>query len=375
MIALDATKAKRPTSNATNMIVPVVLFARNLRPCSRSIILLSVVTNPIRRQSLRPELPNITAGCGTGHQRRFLSGEQPPRLSPRSRRDLFLVIGGALGSWLYIRNSDWDRDVREAKERLLILSSRSRSVRTNGTAPYREDVPLPLRHYLDQVWNRAAPLDPRSNLVSVEQTGKFFASQEWYPFNARLLALAHSDSSNIPPGFVWEANVEILKMPNRILQTFMDGKGAIVTKQAGKIPMIQVEEEEPYILFWLAMTPLMPSVFVYDSPNGGKEKPTILWNSVTDLSSCSGQLLDKGDNRTYHMEFEFSDETKLLKSIKVTSPSLPVPWQVNYYDYRRLGDHTLVPSKIEVGQWTTAGEKLNLHLMITNHNVQQHHQR
>jgi hypothetical protein len=296
----------------------------------------------------------------------------PPTLSWRSRVDLFLVVAGALGSWVYIQSSDWDRDVWEAKQRLLKDASETSSSWDQQHTPMEEqsDLPLPLQTYLNVALNGPDP--KHRNLVSAKQSGEFFASQRWYPFTSNLLVLAHSDERETPPGFVWEAAVEILQMPNRVLESYIEGKGNIITKAWGKIPMIQMEEEEPFILFWLAMTPLCPVTFRQTNISKRK-RPVIVWNSIHDLSSCSGELLDESNGNTFYIELGFDQDTKLLKSIRVTSTCLPKPWQVNYNDYHRMSDDFLFPTRIEVGTWS--GQEFHGHLKIVNHEVQPYHPR
>lgn len=305
---------------------------------------------------------------------RHFASAKAPTLSRRSRVDLFIVVAGALGSWVYIRSSDWDRDVWETKQRLLVGSTESSSL--SGGHPRRssmeEDLPLPLQTYLSLALNRAHPND--LNVVTVEQSGEFFASQQWYPFSANLLFLAHPHAKEASPGFVWEADVDILKMPNRILESYIQGKGSITTKAWGKIPMIQVEEEEPHVLFWLAMAPLSPVAFRQSIANAVNtdKRSMIVWNSIHDLSSCSGELRDERNGNTFYIELAFDMDTKLLKSIRVTSACLPKPWQVNFKDYHRVNGSFLFPSITEVGKWN--GQEFDVHLKILNHRVQAYHQ-
>ena len=92
-------------------------------------------------------------------------------------------------------------------------------------------------------------------ICSIHQSGEFYASKEWYPFTAMLIATCKN------PGFVWNAHCQILGMPNSIMESYIGGQGHIITKAWGRLPLLQVEEEEPYVLFWLAMAPLFPFEF------------------------------------------------------------------------------------------------------------------
>ena len=326
---------------------------------------------------------------------------RPPKLSRRSKVDLFFVVAGGFGTWLYVQNADWEGDVLRAKERLLLSttansdSATSSSTSTNQglvslQTQHQSELPVPMKIYLEKALPSNQKEEDNSSTIhhnyhhqkkktfTVQQSGSFFAANEWYPFTSTLLASVGQ------PGFVFEANVEILKMPNRILQTYLDNHGgSITTKAWGKVPLIQVEEEEPYILFWLAMAPLCPTLFLH-------HHSIIEWNAIHDLSVCSAKLFDKCENETYQMIFEFYHDTKLLKSIKVLPPTknnnnnnnnkkhiLKIPWQVNYDNYQNVDDgnttnnnnNVLVPTKIQIGKWYGGNNEFKPHMNIRNHKV------
>ncbi|CAJ1959203.1 unnamed protein product [Cylindrotheca closterium] len=316
--------------------------------------------------------------------------QEPPKLSRRGKVDLFLIITVALGSWLYLRDSDWDRDAWNEKEKLLdiaLLREKEKNTTKSATQESHDRLPMPLRKYLDTAManvpgttpNDSKSVQKRARVVSVDQTGMFFASQQWYPFRSNLLTktVFHQDDF---PGFVWEASVTIMGMPNKVLETYSNGQGGIITKAWGKVPLIQVEEEEPYILFWLAMAPLIPSTFDPNSESPEQSEtsqPLITWNSVQDLTTCSGTMVDRATNERFEMELQFDPTTYLLQSIRVTSPCLPHPWQVQYSNYQVLRGNdedprsgVLVPCEIEVGKWKPDDGHLDLHLKITNQHMQ-----
>ena len=310
-----------------------------------------------------------------GVSKRYLSSSRgqhqgQPRLSRRAKVDLFVIAAGAVGSWLYLRDSDWERDAWEEKERLLD-SAKNGNINTSQAS--NDELPMPLRKYLETAMTNddaTGISHDDAKVVSVDQKGAFFASHQWYPFHSNLLIKTGSHHQDDLPGFVWEAAVSILKMPNRVLETYIKGHGSITTKAWGKVPLIQVEEEEPYILFWLAMAPLIPSAFAL--PPEDASPPLISWNSVQDLHTCSVTLIDRSTNERFEMELQFDPTTHLLQSIRVTSPCLPYPWQAQYRNYQVLAENNdsapsriLVPSHIEVGKWKDNGH-LELHLKITN---------
>jgi hypothetical protein len=292
----------------------------------------------------------------------------PPTISRRGKLDFFLIICGSISAWLYVQNSDWDQDVRDAKQRLISLAEGKALDKDNAfSKPVQDkDLPLPLKRYLKKSIKdrRLIKSSSRASLLaSAKQSGEFFASQDWYPFTASLLLLGQS------PGFVWESHVNILKMPNRVLQTFIEDKGSITTKAWGKVPLIQVEEEEPYVLFWLAMSPLIPFVLLRDQNDDDENRYRLSWSSIHDLDTCTGQLYDKSQQKTFFLELEFCNDTSLLKSIKVTSSILPQPWQATFKDYVEE-EGLYIPTVIEVGKWFE--NDLRLHLKLMNRQLKLH---
>jgi hypothetical protein len=216
------------------------------------------------------------------------------------------------------------------------------------------------------------------------QSGEFLAAKQWYPFTANLLAVPSYRS----PGFVWEARVDILRLPNRVLESYVNGRGNIMTKAWGKLPLIQVEEEEPYILFWLAMVcPLYPFALL---EGGGREGGGcfLTWKSTThDLSVAKAELVVDGEEEPFAVEFFFREEDGLLERIRVNAPHMKQPWQALYKEYKELSSVSsscqgnnnnnnnnnnstllLVPSTIEVGKGH--GEDFRLHMKIHNHDVE-----
>lgn len=310
-------------------------------------------------------LRRLPTRCSLLH-RHFSQSSQTPKLSFRSKVDLFIVVSVGFGTWIYLQSSDWDRDVLECKERLVLLANKEQRRINNDVDSNETDfelqvqsLPIPMKLYLDKV----LPPNQRRHMVplttTARQTGSFFAAKEWYPFSSAIMA-------SIIPGFVWEAHVEILNMPNRILQTFIDNKGSIITKAWGKVPMIQVEEEEPYMLFWLAMAPLCPQIFSQTTKTAN-DVPLIKWNSIQDLTFCSAQLVDECEDETFYLELYFHQDSKYLKSIKVESSKLLRSWQVNYEDYQDLDEGVIVPTRIEIGKWH--GNEFKPHMNILNHHL------
>jgi hypothetical protein len=338
---------------------------------------------------------------------------------------LILGVGlcGAFGYHLIHKDNDWGNDVWIVQNKLIAsLSANPKKDSDNhyvgamaNNLPegnsFSNPPPPVVLGYIEKILQQqpvtVSSLRSSSLIVTAHQSGEFFAAQQWYPFEATLMAAASATT----PGFVWDARTTIMKLSNNVLEYYIthnndhekdnananDGldesintksESDIVTKIWGKYPLIQIEEEDPYILFWLAMTPLFPAVFLphcHQHGKGGilkwKDTNNTLFNSNT-ISSANtrknGQVCARaqlrsnidGTDTLFSVEFFFGEEDQLLHKIKVTSPSgSDEPWQATYKNYKQhmvvaesqegteiegqKSRPILVPSYIEIGK----GEK------------------
>jgi len=310
-----------------------------------------------------------------------------PKLSGRNRRDLFVLATGVCGAtWYYLvhRDNDWDEEVRGARYKLMrwiARRSRSRSPHTEFGAEGSLDSalrPFAFHRYLSgalpprfgNIQDSGNSDDPSflPTVATVTQSGEFFAARQWHPFEATLTASMVPDR----PGFVWDARTTIVGLPHSVLECLLPSNnelendsdsetanssssssvvGSIVTKAWGKYPLIKVEEEDPYVLFWLASTPLFPSVFCArplenDAPNG---MVALEWSAASSTGNATAHLLCN-DGVRRRLEFVVDpDDTNadnnadegvplLLRRIRVI-PNKDTndgdPWQATYGDYRQ----------------------------------------
>jgi hypothetical protein len=114
-------------------------------------------------------------------------------------------------------------------------------------------------------------------------------------------------------------------MPQQILQILLGGRASIKTKAWGKIPTVQVQEEEPFVLFWLAMLPLCPQALLL-LPNQF-EQQRLVW-TVHDPHTAQARLITYPDKEEYHLEFQFDPTSHLLQSIAVRANCIQEPWKL-----------------------------------------------
>ena len=363
-----------------------------------------------QQQQMKNELPP---------QQQQQQQQLEPHLTRKNKFDLFVLAAGVvfIGGY-YLTSNNWDDDVRSVKTKLLSLSlplSSKQQLRSivARTEPVARP-PLLIQRYTEHIM-ASSSLSSSSTVATLVQSGEFWASRQWFPFTSDLLiTVGEDDSKNNSNsnsnknknrnhfGFVWDAKTTIFNLSHRILQSYIhsdsgwnsstnksdgdtDGvdmavvdsdvvveeKENIITKLWGIYPFcLQFEDDDPHILFWLAMAvPLFPqhifenavrwnySTSAMSSSNDGDYFRLISNNRLhgggdidgddrTRTQSINAELVVH-DNRSFHVEFIFGYENKndiqndllLLKSIKVmedcdNNNNDQQVWQVFYKDYR-----------------------------------------
>lgn len=285
--------------------------------------------------------------------------KDPPKLSQRSRRDFAILTLGtvAAGTYLYCSKSI-EEEARESIDRLMGSRAKRHPGLRNHTCL---DPPPPVQRFLNRIKLPGTPNGERPETICVvQQSGEFFASHEWYPFKSFLLVSGSFED----PRFLWHAKTKIYGMPQHILQKLMQGQGTIITKAWGKIPTVQLQEEEPYVLFWLGMLPLCPQALLQIPADSTR----LEW-TVHDLYTARARLVSSNpEEDEYQIQFDFDPISNLLQSITVTADSLEKPWKSYYSDYQSLGQNLLMPSRIVIGKMAEDGD-CRLHLKIQNEAV------
>jgi len=302
-------------------------------------------------------LQSSAGGC-----RYFGNSEKPhtPKLTPRSRKDVFVLTFGAAAAATYLWfSNDVEQDLQIAVD--VLLRRREEGMKSDWEVgqDVSEDLPPPVKRFLDEALPVNRNLRRRQILSVTKQSGEFLAARKWYPFEASL----RINDSFGDPCFVWHATTTIFGMPQQILQTLLGGRGSITTKAWGKIPTVQVQEEEPFILFWLAMLPLCPQALIQNL----FEHQHLEW-AEHDFHTARARLITYPDQEEYHLEFHFDEMSNLLQSIAVTSNCLEEQWKVVFRDYGHFRDDLVAPSRIEIGKGS--GPRFRYHMTFVNKSIQ-----
>jgi hypothetical protein len=299
-----------------------------------------------------------------GSRRHFGTNEKEPgipSLSRRSRHDLLVMALGAAIVGTYLQFSTHiEQDANVAVDALLSRSNgEDHATHDKGAGrDLPEDLPPPVRRYLEKVLPTKSYAGERHLCSVIKQSGEFYAAHQWYPFEATLML----KDSFADPAFVWNANTTIYGMPQQILQTLLDGKCSILTKAWGKVPTVQVQEEEPFVLFWLAMMPLCPQSLIRNQ----FDQHSLEW-TVYDLYTARARLVAGPDGDEYHMEFLFDPTSNLLQSIAVTAACMDEPWKASYQDYFRFEGELVAPSRIKIGKGE--GPRFRYHMAFVNRSI------
>ncbi|VEU35389.1 unnamed protein product [Pseudo-nitzschia multistriata] len=344
------------------------------------------------------------------------SNGSEPRLSRRNKVDLLALAMGICGGvgYYYLSESGetWEERVRRTKHRLVVsvleletkqattryqtqgvLFDKKRAVNeyectprirnldqrlTNGPfsensqEAYSNRPPPAVRRYIADTMTASSEsngnilggrdpwfLYPKA-VASIYQKGEFYAANQWYPFEATMIASTSLEC----PGFVWDARTTILAIPHNVLEYYIPhgsdggkmithvGEGKTVTRACGKYPLIQFEEDDPYLFFWLAMTPMFPGVFLSQHGDCRTASTNLLeWSNLDNKFGsqdyASGKLLCDDGERCL-VEFFFNEEQGmfLLERIQVASRTGDI-WQASYRDYRKfeVGTESAAPKE------------------------------
>jgi len=397
---------------------------------SLSRILLSNKENPLRvfattRARKRTAAPARFSSSSS-------SSKNEPRFSNRTKRDLWILAAGicsSLGYFLVHKDNDWEQEVRAVQSKLIKslsppqqhsadCNANRHGQSTTGNAPNKP--PLPVQRYIEKVIIQSSSVScqPKHDawIVTAHQSGEFWTSQRWFPFSSRgfladrtphpFEATLTAAASPTKPGFVWNAKTTLWGLSNNILEYSYEendsvgekgkirSEGNVVTKVWGKYPLIQIHEEDPYFLFWLAMTPLYPLVFLpcsheqeqlfkwIDDSNGSLMSNTASNNHLM-FAKAQLQSQINGTDTTYLAEFFFREQDGLLHRIKVLLPSGPHSenektqnyWQATFENYEEYvveqqGEkmfRILAPSSIEIGK--CEDDQFRLHFRVHNHRL------
>lgn len=257
------------------------------------------------------------------------------------RRQLLLgVLGlaGLVGLGLQYARRQFRRTIAA---RLDALDSASRARSGQYQPSDVETLPAPVQRYFETV------LDPDQSYatsVRLHQSGSFRLGGADSPWRA-MDATQHYTTS--PPGFVWDATIEVLPMvPARVIDYYIDGEGALEARILSAIQVANVgpndEMNEGELLRYLAEAVWFPTALL---PESGVE-----WEAIDEMAA---QATLTHREQTVSAVFHFGDddlvERVTAERYREASDDY-APWTGYFREYERRNGR-LVPTDAEV-EWT-----------------------
>ena len=199
------------------------------------------------------------------------------------------------------------------------------------------DLPAPVRRYLETVLG-----DDQRHVESARltQRGEIRMDDAWKPFSAT------QNVSIRPPGFVWDASVEVFpRLSARVVDAYVDGAGSLSAHLLSTLPVARADPgpavNEGELLRYIGESVWYPTALLSDA---------VEWSPIDDRSAMA-TVVD-GENVAY-LEFRF-DERDLVESVHADvryrqEDDSYAPWTGHFDDYRERNG-LLVPVEARV-EW------------------------
>jgi hypothetical protein len=197
-----------------------------------------------------------------------------------------------------------------------------------------------LRHVLPEGQRRIVGAD-------VIQEAEFFLNGAWKPLRAT------QRFSTSPPGFVWDARIEMAPLlPAYVRDAYVDGEGSMQATMLGLYTLTnqkgRSELDAGALQRYLGEALWFPTVFLPGSE--------ILWKPVSDRAAIAS--ITDGET-SVSLEFHFNDRDEVIEVVgqrfaEENGAYVLRPWQVQCRDYRRQAG-MLIPAFCEVAWQTPEG--------------------
>jgi len=270
-----------------------------------------------------------------------------------------VVIVGLVGAALVGRVRLDRANARLVAELLAIASPESERVFRNHDL---EGLPEPVQGYLANVLTEGQPY---VRMVRLQQSGEFRlgdAMAPWKPLSATQYFTVD------PPGFVWDARVEIVPLlPVRVVDVYKAGKGALRAKILSSVPVADAESSPELnsgeLMRYLAETVWFPTALL---PGEG-----IDWVPI-DEQSAKATIDHRGT--TVSLVFYFNSRNEVERVFaenryrEVDGTYEPTPWTGHFSNYQ-VRNGMLIPIDGEV-EWNLPGGDLSYwrgHLVEIEH--------
>lgn len=258
-----------------------------------------------------------------------------------------VLLAGVVGAVVLARVRA-DATVRRVVDRLREASTAPPAAEVRLAA--LEDCPPPVRRYFERVLPDG---QPAVVTVQIRQHGRFRAAAADADAWSDFTAVQHV--STAPPGFVWDASIEMMRwVPVRVMDAYVEGRGRLRARIGDVLTIVDPPRSpalnEGELLRYLGEAPLYPTALL---PAMG-----VRWTPVDDRSARA--TLTDGDT-TVSLVFHFNDRDEVERVsgwrpfLRPDGASESRPWTGRWGDYARHGG-LWVPTRGEVA-WGPPGRE------------------
>jgi hypothetical protein len=251
-------------------------------------------------------------------------------------------IVGALAVAVAFGNGRWDRESERYRDELEAAAAAFECPRRRPPRYSPEvltDLPAPVQAYFRRVLTPGQPLVARAR---VRHEGEFaLKPNEWRPFTSQQLYTVG------PPGFVWDASIEMMPLfPVRVRDRYFGGHASMLGAVAGIVKMVD-QSGTPGLAAGALLRYLAEGVWF---PTSLLPCEGVQWTAIDD-STARATLAD-GSVRV-SMDAHFAPTGELLRVTAmrdrdVNGTSVPTLWEGHHSRELRSVDGMQIPVSGEV---------------------------
>lgn len=256
----------------------------------------------------------------------------------------FGLIGAGVGLALWSGAANWNAETTRAIEKLK-QKALSIETKTVSFADF-DNLPAPVAGYF-----RCALQDgqPVVRAAKIRHAGEFNLNGEWIPFDSEQHFSAR------PAAFVWDAKMKMNPlMKVRVRDSFVGGKGAMLVKMFGLLPLVDARDDAKLdagaLMRFLGEAVWLPTALLPDE--------NLKWTAI-DENRARATLTEA--ETTVSLEFTFNERGEIAEIFaparfrEVKGKYEPTAWIVRISRYEERGGMR-IPTEGEVAWQLPAGD-------------------
>lgn len=204
-----------------------------------------------------------------------------------------------------------------------------------------ENLPAPVARYFRFALKDGQPI---RHHAKIRHAGEFNMGDKWIPFESE------QHFSSDPPGFVWDANMEMNPLMNvRVRDGYSHGKGTMQGKILGLLSVVNANGGDPKLASGALQRYLAESAW---QPTALLPSKNLKWEPI-DENCALATLTDSGV--TVSLEFTFNEKGEIVSVFsparfrEINGEYKPFPWAGRFWNYQER-DGMMIPIEGEV-EW------------------------